>query len=58
MKYWFSPSQMAFYHGAFYGKHQLPGDAIELAEDEYNYLISQNHRGQKIVLSNGRPTLG
>lgn len=57
MIHWFSPSKMCFYHGSFHGKHQLPGDVVELTDDEYKFLISQNQRGMSIVLKEGRPTI-
>lgn len=57
MTYWWSAKKNGFFSSAFHHPDNLPHDAVEVSEDEYKYLISQNQRGMTIVSVNGKPQL-
>jgi hypothetical protein len=50
-KYWYCPSTGRFFHSVFHGEHQIPPGSVSVTKEEYTYLISQNHRGMRIVFN-------
>lgn len=56
MAKFYSPSRKGFYSHDAHGQDGIPGDAVEITDEEWGELLTRQSKGQEIVMgTHGRP---